>query len=237
VSKLAHFEHPPIGMVEPLGLGPIWLGWPMIAALAWSAIPSVFLGRAKLALAAQLHDKVLYADAKMNRANWLTAGAAIVGVLGIGAGLWWADAAAAIVISLDITRDGFVNVRAAVADLMDSRPTRYDGSMTHPLIGDLEDELRRLDWVKEARVRLREMGHVFVGEAFVIPADDAGSVAKTEDAAERLRAIDWRLQRSMSPSSASSTPGRPAASSARRLAETIQATVRRIGGGAAGGSG
>lgn len=27
--------------------------------------------------------------------------------------------------------------------------------MTHPLIGDLEDELRKLGWVKDARVRLR----------------------------------------------------------------------------------
>jgi hypothetical protein len=32
----------------------------MILALAWSAIPSVFLGRAKLPLAAQLDGKVLY---------------------------------------------------------------------------------------------------------------------------------------------------------------------------------
>jgi cation diffusion facilitator family transporter len=194
VSKLVRFEHPPIGMVEPFGLGPVWLGWLMIAALAWSAIPSVFLGRAKLPLAGQLHDKVLYADAKMNRANWLTAGAAIVGIIGIGVGLWWADAAAAIVISLDITRDGLTNVRAAAADLMDSRPTRYDGSTTHPLLGDLEDELHNLAWVKDARVRLREAGHVFVGEAFVVPADDTDPVAKLEGAAERLRAVDWRLQ-------------------------------------------
>lgn len=193
-SKLARFEHPPIGMVEPLGLGPVWLGWLMIAALAWSAVPSVFLGRAKLPLASQLHDKVLYADAKMNRANWLTAGAAVVGVLGIGAGLWWADGAAAIIISLDITRDGFTNVRAAVADLMDSRPTRYDSSITHPLIGDLEAELCKLGWVRDAGVRLRETGHVFVGEAFIVPADDAESAAKLEDAASRLRAVDWRLQ-------------------------------------------
>ena len=67
VAKLARFEHPPIGMVSPLGLGPVWLGWLMIAALAWSAIPAMLLGRAKLPLAAELHDKVLYADAKMNR--------------------------------------------------------------------------------------------------------------------------------------------------------------------------
>jgi divalent metal cation (Fe/Co/Zn/Cd) transporter len=193
VAKLLRFEHPPIGMVKPLGLGPVWLGWLMIAALLWSAIPSVFLGLAKLPLAAQLHDKVLYADARMNRANWLTAGAAIVGVLGIGVGLWWADAAAAIVISLDITRDGVINVRAA-ADLMDSRPTRYDDSATHPLIGDLEDELRDLAWVKDARVRLREMGHVLVGEAFVVPVDDADPVARIEGAAGRLVEVDWRLQ-------------------------------------------
>jgi len=43
-------------------------------------------------------------------------------------------------------------------------------------------------------VRLRESGHVFVGEAFIVPADDAESAAKLEDAASRLRAVDWRLQ-------------------------------------------
>jgi divalent metal cation (Fe/Co/Zn/Cd) transporter len=209
VAKLLRFEHPPIGMVKPLGLGPVWLGWLMIAALLWSAIPSVFLGLAKLPLAARLHDKVLYADARMNRANWLTAGAAIVGVLGIGVGLWWADAAAAIVISLDITRDGVINVRAAAADLMDSRPTRYDDSATHPLIGDLEDELRDLAWVKDARVRLREMGHVLVGEAFVVPVDDADPVARIEGAAGRLVEVDWRLQEivvTLVPTSNRSTP-------------------------------
>ena len=109
-------------------------------------------------------------------------------------GLWWADAAAAIVISLDIARDGVINVRAAAADLMDSRPTRYDDSATHPLIGDLEDELRDLDWVKDAPVRLREMGHVFVGEAFVVPVDDADPVTRIEGAAGRLVEVDWRLQ-------------------------------------------
>ncbi|HRL81685.1 MAG TPA: hypothetical protein PLK46_15340, partial [Propioniciclava sp.] len=31
----------------------------------------------------QLHDKVLYADADMNKADWLTAAGSIVGILGI----------------------------------------------------------------------------------------------------------------------------------------------------------
>ena len=50
VSQLLSFEHPPIGTVQPFG-DPIWLGWLMLPALAWSALPAVFLGRAKLPLA------------------------------------------------------------------------------------------------------------------------------------------------------------------------------------------
>ena len=59
----------------------------MIAALATTMPPAILLGRAKLKIAREIHDKVLFADAEMNRADWLTAGAAILGVLGIGAGL------------------------------------------------------------------------------------------------------------------------------------------------------
>jgi divalent metal cation (Fe/Co/Zn/Cd) transporter len=42
----------------------------------------------------------------MNRADWMTASAAMVGVIGIGFGIWWLDSAAAILIALDVVRDG-----------------------------------------------------------------------------------------------------------------------------------
>jgi divalent metal cation (Fe/Co/Zn/Cd) transporter len=86
VLTLIRAEHPTIGSVELFGRT-VWLGWLMLPALAWSGIPAVFLGRAKIRLAEELH-KVLYADAKMNKANWLTAGAAMVGIVGIEFGLW-----------------------------------------------------------------------------------------------------------------------------------------------------
>lgn len=92
VSKLIKFEHPPIDLVKPFGDRPIWLGWLMLAALAYSTAPQVLLGRLKQPLAKELNDKVLYADAEMNRADWLTGCAAMLGVVGIGFGLWWADA-------------------------------------------------------------------------------------------------------------------------------------------------
>ena len=193
IMKLIKFEHPPIDLVKPIGDSPVWLGWLMLPALAWSALPAVFLGRAKQPLAKELHDKVLYADAEMNRADWLTAGAAMLGVTGIGFGLWWADGVAATIISLDITHDGYKNLKVAVADLMDKEPTVVDHSRTDPLPLWVKNELMLMDWVKDAEVRLRESGHVFIGEAFVVPADNEDLVGRIERANQHLLDLDWRL--------------------------------------------
>ena len=192
VIKLISFEHTPIGMVQPFG-EPIWLGWLMLPALIWSAVPAFILGRMKLPLARELHDKVLYADAEMNKADWMTATAAMIGVVGIGLGLWWLDPIAAIFIALDITHDGWKNIRRATSDLMDERPTLVDKEQTDPLPARIETELERLSWVKDARVRLREEGHVYFGEAFVIPTDDERLTARIAEASDRMKALDWRL--------------------------------------------
>ena len=170
--KLVRAEHPPIGVIQLFG-EEIWLGWVMIAALVYSGLPAVFLGRAKLRLADDLHDKVLYADAQMNKADWMTVTAAIVGIFGIGFGLWWADAVAALFISVDIVHDGWRNVRAAVHDLMDARPRRHDAREYHPIVERMNAEVNGCDWVERGAVRLREEGHVFTGEVMVVPRDAA----------------------------------------------------------------
>jgi cation diffusion facilitator family transporter len=193
VSKLIKFEHPPIDLVKPFGDRPVWLGWLMLAALAYSTAPQVLLGRLKQPLAKELNDKVLYADAEMNRADWLTGCAAMLGVVGIGFGLWWADAVAASIISLDIVRDGGKNLRVAVDDLMDKEPTVVDDSRADPLPLWIKNELMLMDWVKDAEVRLREEGHVFVGEAFVVPVDNEDLVNRLERANEHLLGLDWRM--------------------------------------------
>jgi cation diffusion facilitator family transporter len=193
VSKLIRFEHPPIDLVKPFGDRPVWLGWLMLAALAYSTAPQVLLGRLKQPLAKELNDKVLYADAEMNRADWMTGCSAMLGVVGIGFGLWWADSVAASIISLDIVRDGGKNLRVAVVDLMDKEPTVVDDSRADPLPLWIKNELMLMDWVKDAEVRLREEGHVFVGEAFVVPVDDEDLVNRLEWANEHLLGLDWRL--------------------------------------------
>ncbi|MDQ2676249.1 MAG: cation diffusion facilitator family transporter [Actinomycetota bacterium] len=193
IERLIAGVHPPIGLVEVFNQQ-IWLGYLMIAALLYGAIPPIILGRMKQPLAETLHDKVLNADAAMNRADWLTAFAAIAGIIGIGLGIWWADAAAAIVISLDITRDGFKHVRASVGDLMDDQPATYDEAERHPVIGLLEQELAAVEWIEESALRLREQGHLISGDVWVVPAGDgAGLPERLEALGERLTSLDWRV--------------------------------------------
>ncbi|MEX5257228.1 cation transporter [Kocuria arenosa] len=193
-SGLLAGERPPIGVVSLFGT-PVWSGWLMVAAMTLTSIPPVVLGRMKTKLAEELHDKVLYADADMNKADWMTGLATAAGVLGIGMGLWWADAAAALVVSVSIVKDGIGNLKGSVADLVDSRATTYDDAAPHPLIREVETVLRQQPWVQDVGVRVRDEGHVFHVEGFVVPV--AGVVPTLEQlAAARRRCtdLDWKVE-------------------------------------------
>jgi cation diffusion facilitator family transporter len=193
VAKMVRAEHPTIGTVEWFGR-PIWLGWLMFPVLLWTIVPLVFLGRAKLEPARQLHDKTLHADAHMNKADWLSGLAAMVGVGGIAVGWWWADAVAAAVISLDIIVDGSRHLGAVCGDLMDRRPRTVDNRAAEALPSRLVTEWKKLPWVEDAQVRMRESGHVFFGEAFLVPVDHRDLMARVEEAQEVAYALDWRLR-------------------------------------------
>ncbi|MEJ1179623.1 cation transporter [Pseudarthrobacter sp. CCNWLW217] len=187
-------EHPTIGGFDFFGQT-IWLGWMMIGAMILTAVPPVFLGRVKMKLAEKLHDKVLFADADMNKADWMTAAAAAVGVAGIGFGLWWADYAAALVISFSILHDGVRNTRAAISALMDKRARTYDDAEPHPLGHRLDEYLRGLDWTETAESRIRDEGHVFHVESFVVPARGRmPSLEQLEAAREACIGLDWKVQ-------------------------------------------
>ena len=192
VIKLAMAEHPSIGGITLFGRT-FWLGWLMIPALLWSAIPAMLLGRAKLPLARCMHDKVLHADAGMNKADWLTALAALVGVIGVGLGYWWTDAVAAAVISLDILHDGFRNLRQVIYDLMDEIPRTVERSEIDPLPARVEEYLQSLPWIKDAQVRMREEGHVYFGEAFVVVRETEGLVERLNQATIACSELDWRV--------------------------------------------
>lgn len=191
--SLYRMEHPTIGMRQVFGYS-VWSGWLMIAALVYSAIPPLILGHLKIKLAKQLHAKTLHADAAMNKADWATAVAAIVGLLGVGFGWWWADAVAAGLIAVDITRDGYRNVRQAVADLLNQRPTRVDSREPDPLIAELRQALAPTPWVQALALRLRDEGMLIGGEIFVQPRPETTHLPqKIVDLQHKAQEFHWRI--------------------------------------------
>lgn len=193
VLALVNAEHPTIGSIKLFG-NSIWLGWAMIAALLYSFVPAMVLGRMKLPYAKKLHNKILYTDAQAQKADWITAAAAIIGIIGIGYGLWWADAVAALIIALGIMKDGFTQTKGAITDLMDQIPKKVtDDSKTDELVEQLAHFINGQDWVKEARLRLRENGNVYFVETFVLPVNEENLIQKIEDTHKKAKALHWRI--------------------------------------------
>lgn len=192
ISGLVSVDKPPIGITVLFG-HEIWSGWLMVTVMAASGIPPVIVGRMKLKLAKKLHDKLLFADADMNKADWSTAVATIIGVLGIGIGLWWMDAAAAIVVSGSIIFDGVNNLRAAVADLSDAHATTFDNKEEHPVVEKTESHVRAVPWVAQAAARTRDQGHVFHVEVFVVPQPGQDpTVAQLRSLRDEIKELDWK---------------------------------------------
>ncbi len=193
VSGLIAAEHPTIGSVNLFGQT-IWLGWLMVAVMSVIVIGPFIYGRAKANLAPVLHNKLLYADADMAKADWQTNAASIIGVLGVGFGLWWLDGVAALFISLGIVWDGVRNTRGAVIDLMDQRARTYDDKSPHPLAHEIVEHLRAQPWIVDAAVRMRDEGQVFHIEAFIIPRRGKVSVAQIDRVSESIAQMDWKVQ-------------------------------------------
>ncbi len=194
ITGLISAEHPPIGSVVIFSQ-PVWLGWLMMGVMALTIPLPIYFGRVKMKLAKELHDKVLYADADMNKADWMTAVGSIVGVAGIGLGLWWADAAMALFIAASILWDGIKNLRAAITDLMDTRATTFDDGSPHPVGQKVDAFLRDLPWAGEVGSRVRDQGHVFHVESFIVPTSgQMPSLQQLVDARDGCIDLDWKIQ-------------------------------------------
>lgn len=185
-------DRPTIGGVDFFGVH-IWMGWLMILALLWSAIPAMILGAKKLPLAKKLHNKILHTDALTQKADWETAVAAILGIIGIGFGLWWADGVAACFISITIIMDGAKRLKGAMADLLDEAPTPLDSEDLHPLVDKVNARVRQMGWIRDARVRMHEAGAVFFTEVLVIPHSETGLMDNINAAVAELQALDWKM--------------------------------------------
>jgi cobalt-zinc-cadmium efflux system protein len=187
LATLIRREHPVIGSVRVVGQE-VWLGWLMMGALAYSIVPPVILGHLKQRPAETLHDEVLVTDAEMSKANWQTAVAGLLGIMGVARGRWWADAVAAGLISLSILRDGAGALRTAIAELVDGAPRALRSSAVDDEALVLMERARALG--PGAHLRLRETGRIITG---VLESDDPRDLDHlTQGLGWRVRRLSWR---------------------------------------------
>ena len=165
----------------------------MIVALSYSLICGLTLGLLKKPIAKKLNDKALDAEATMNRDEWLSEGAAIVGIVLVGFGHWWGDAAAAAFISIEIVHDGWLNMRLVVADLMDESPSKMGTTEMEGITDRVRDRIESEDGVIAAAVRLREHGRALTGDVLVVLRDGRDVVREVGAIGRTVQDIDWRL--------------------------------------------
>jgi cation diffusion facilitator family transporter len=192
VLKLLKRQHPAIGVTELFG-HQFWLGWAMIATLSFSLLCGFTLGQLKKPVAKKLHDEALNAESTMNRDEWLSEGAAIVGIVLVAFGQWWGDAVAAAFISVEIVHDGWMNMRLVIGDLMDESPTVMGTHELEDIGSKVRSTVEQMGGVSKAAVRLREHGRALTGEVLVELRDGTDTVERVEQVAKRAREVDWRL--------------------------------------------
>ncbi|HEX8551148.1 MAG TPA: cation transporter [Abditibacteriaceae bacterium] len=194
VSNLLRGERPSIGGFQFFGQT-VWLGWVLIFLMAVSAVPSVILGKMKGPVAILIHDKALHADAEMNRANWLSNGAGCIGLLLVAYGYWWGDSLAALLIALDIARDGITSVMHSLSDVMDHHPTDLENGQQHPVVKEVYRAVGALPFVASHKTLIREHGRYLFAEIFIEPNGEMPPVLDaTRAVREAVLPLDWRLQ-------------------------------------------
>ena len=193
VMTLLRAERPDVGVFVVFGQD-VWQGWIMIGFMFITLFPPLVLGRLKMKPAKMLHNKALFADAQMNKADWMAGLASIAGIAGIGLGVWWADAIAAIIISVDIIQDGYQNLRGSLTSMVEATPKTLGTSEPHPVPALVNARLAQLPWVREVGNRTREEGQYFYVDAYVVP-HRANEVTAAEliDARELCQNAHWKI--------------------------------------------
>jgi divalent metal cation (Fe/Co/Zn/Cd) transporter len=161
VTTLVTAEHVTIGSVRLWGED-VWLGWFMLAAQAYATIPPLIIGHKELPLATRLRDKLIHTDAMMNKANWQTGVAGFLGVAGLGLGYWWADSAAAAIISISIIWDGWKALRVATSELVDGMPCELGEARMSEDAKAVADALHKR--FPKSRILMRETGRYIRAE-------------------------------------------------------------------------
>ncbi len=163
-----------------------------LLAVLYAAVPALALARIKRRFAGELHDQALHADAARDALAWRVPAAVGFATVGVATGAWWADAVGALLIAVELGRDGVRHLRVSLPGLLGCLPRRPDLAGLDPVLGVILAELAATPWVTSYQLRLREHGAQIAGEILVdIPAELPATDLIT--LTDRLHRADWRL--------------------------------------------
>ena len=76
----------------------------------------------------------------------------------------------------------------------DAEARTFDDSAPHPLTRRIEEQAEEESWVGEASARVRDEGHVFHAEVFVVPATGIEpSLDRIAALRDRIEELDWKV--------------------------------------------
>jgi cation diffusion facilitator family transporter len=144
------------GNTSHLGLG-------MTAAVV-GIVGNQVVARYKKRVGGRIQSNTLLADAKHSWLDAIASAGALLGLIGVAAGLWWADGVAGLLVTGFIVHVGWEVTSDVVAHLMDS--------VEPQVLFDAEEATLSVHGVEHAHLRARWLGRTLLVEveAFVAPA-------------------------------------------------------------------
>jgi cation diffusion facilitator family transporter len=143
IHKLVHH-----GTTSHLGLG--------VAAAAVGIVGNQIVARYKLRVGTRIQSNTLVADAKHSWLDAIASAGALLGLVGVACGLWWADGVAGLLVTGFIVHVGWEVTSDVLSHLMDS--------VDPVIVANAESAALAVPGVDHVHVRARWLGRTFLVE-------------------------------------------------------------------------
>ena len=180
VHKLVHH-----GTTTHLGLG--------MAAAVVGIVGNQLVARYKGRVGTRIQSTTLVADAKHSWLDAIASAGALLGLIGVAAGLWWADGVAGLLVTGFIVHVGWEVSSDVIGHLMDG--------VDPAILAGAESAVLKVPGVEHVHLRGRWLGRTLLIEVEVFlpaatrldEADEVGRSARTAilDAVPECRAVVW----------------------------------------------
>jgi cation diffusion facilitator family transporter len=138
----------------------LWLG---VAAAAVGIVGNQIVSRYKLRVGTRIQSNTLVADAKHSWLDAIASAGALLGLVGVASGLWWADGVAGLLVTAFIVHVGWEVTSDVVGHLMDS--------VDPGILSAAESAALSVPGVDHVHVRARWLGRTLLVEVEGFIAD------------------------------------------------------------------